>query len=273
VTLHRSARTCPRSRKLSVDRVVSDGWSIREAAECPGRRSALGLQVAQARPRGRPSGPGRPFLGAVRRGPRLSASRRFWACASCGSPRLRSPKRSGWRTRRSRRCSSAKGAAGCRDRMATSPRTATSALVPASSSTSMSKSSAGSPASGTGSPAIAARAAGTPAAAARAEDGRQSTAAQLGCIARHRPLPYVERDNLGHALLAAGGRRKPTHGSCRRWTVSGESVADLEDGACSTRRRAGARHVGLLWRGIWEGDQYGVRKHAAGDSRRASDRG
>jgi transposase len=42
VTLHRNARTCPRSRKLLVDRVVSDGWSIRDAAEAAGisQRSA-----------------------------------------------------------------------------------------------------------------------------------------------------------------------------------------------------------------------------------------
>ena len=32
MTLHRNARTCPRSRKLLVDRVISEGWSIREAA-------------------------------------------------------------------------------------------------------------------------------------------------------------------------------------------------------------------------------------------------
>jgi transposase InsO family protein len=42
VTLHRNARTCPRSRKLLVDRVISDGWSIRDAAEAAGisQRSA-----------------------------------------------------------------------------------------------------------------------------------------------------------------------------------------------------------------------------------------
>jgi transposase InsO family protein len=42
VTLHRNARTCPRSRKLLVDRVISDRWSIREAAEAAGisQRSA-----------------------------------------------------------------------------------------------------------------------------------------------------------------------------------------------------------------------------------------
>ena len=36
MTLHRNARTCPRSRKLLVDRVISDGWSVREAAEAAG---------------------------------------------------------------------------------------------------------------------------------------------------------------------------------------------------------------------------------------------
>ena len=42
MTLHRNARTCPRSRKLLVDRVVSDGWSVRDAAEAAGisQRSA-----------------------------------------------------------------------------------------------------------------------------------------------------------------------------------------------------------------------------------------
>ena len=42
MTLHRNARTCPRSRKLLVDRVISDGWSIRDAAEAAGisQRSA-----------------------------------------------------------------------------------------------------------------------------------------------------------------------------------------------------------------------------------------
>ena len=42
MTLHRNARTCPRSRKLLVDRVVSDGWSIRDAAAAAGisQRSA-----------------------------------------------------------------------------------------------------------------------------------------------------------------------------------------------------------------------------------------
>jgi transposase InsO family protein len=42
VTLHRNARTCPRSRKLLVDRVISDGWSVRDAAEAAGisQRSA-----------------------------------------------------------------------------------------------------------------------------------------------------------------------------------------------------------------------------------------
>ena len=42
MTLHRNARTCPRSRKLLVDRVISEGWSIRDAAEAAGisQRSA-----------------------------------------------------------------------------------------------------------------------------------------------------------------------------------------------------------------------------------------
>ena len=36
MTLHRNARTCPRSRKLLVDRVVVHEWSIRDAAEAAG---------------------------------------------------------------------------------------------------------------------------------------------------------------------------------------------------------------------------------------------
>jgi transposase InsO family protein len=36
VTLHRNARTCPRSRKLLVDRVVLHEWPIRDAAEAAG---------------------------------------------------------------------------------------------------------------------------------------------------------------------------------------------------------------------------------------------
>ena len=36
MTLHRTARTCPRSRKLLVDRVISEGWSIGGAAAAAG---------------------------------------------------------------------------------------------------------------------------------------------------------------------------------------------------------------------------------------------
>jgi transposase InsO family protein len=36
MTLHRNARTCPRSRKLLVDRVISERWSIGEAAAAAG---------------------------------------------------------------------------------------------------------------------------------------------------------------------------------------------------------------------------------------------
>ena len=36
MTLHRNARTCPRSRKLLVDRVISERWSIAEAAAAAG---------------------------------------------------------------------------------------------------------------------------------------------------------------------------------------------------------------------------------------------
>ena len=36
MTLHRNARTCPRSRRLLVDRVVLDGWLIGDAARAAG---------------------------------------------------------------------------------------------------------------------------------------------------------------------------------------------------------------------------------------------
>jgi transposase InsO family protein len=36
VTLHRNARTCPRSRRLLVDRVLVGGWSLAAAAEAAG---------------------------------------------------------------------------------------------------------------------------------------------------------------------------------------------------------------------------------------------
>jgi transposase InsO family protein len=36
VILHRNARTCPRSRRLLVDRVVVEGWSLAAAAEAAG---------------------------------------------------------------------------------------------------------------------------------------------------------------------------------------------------------------------------------------------
>jgi len=36
VTLHRNARTCPKSRRLLVDRVIQHGWSIKDAAHAAG---------------------------------------------------------------------------------------------------------------------------------------------------------------------------------------------------------------------------------------------
>ena len=36
MTLHRNARTCPRSRRLLVDRVLVEGWSLTAAAEASG---------------------------------------------------------------------------------------------------------------------------------------------------------------------------------------------------------------------------------------------
>jgi transposase len=42
MTLHRNARTCPKSRRLLVDRVLCDGWSVKDAADAAGisQRSA-----------------------------------------------------------------------------------------------------------------------------------------------------------------------------------------------------------------------------------------
>ena len=36
MTLHRNARTCPRSRRLLADRVLLEGWSLAAAAEAAG---------------------------------------------------------------------------------------------------------------------------------------------------------------------------------------------------------------------------------------------
>jgi len=36
VILHRNARTCPQSRRLLVDRVLVEGWSLAAAAEAAG---------------------------------------------------------------------------------------------------------------------------------------------------------------------------------------------------------------------------------------------
>lgn len=47
MTLHRNARTCPKSRRLLVDRVICLGWPLREAAEAAGiseRRAAHWLK-------------------------------------------------------------------------------------------------------------------------------------------------------------------------------------------------------------------------------------
>jgi len=34
--LHANARACPKSRRLLVDRIVSEGWSVTEAAMAAG---------------------------------------------------------------------------------------------------------------------------------------------------------------------------------------------------------------------------------------------
>jgi len=36
VRLHRSARTCPKSRKLLCERIREEGWTVKEAAEAAG---------------------------------------------------------------------------------------------------------------------------------------------------------------------------------------------------------------------------------------------
>ncbi len=34
--LHKNARSCPKSRALMVQRVLEDGWSVKEVAEAQG---------------------------------------------------------------------------------------------------------------------------------------------------------------------------------------------------------------------------------------------
>ena len=62
--LHGNARTCPKSRKLLVERIVEEGWSLTAAAEAAGVSERTAAQVARAlarRGRGRPA---RSLLGA-----------------------------------------------------------------------------------------------------------------------------------------------------------------------------------------------------------------
>src|SRR5215207_7063466 len=47
MTLHRNAKTCPRSRRLLCRRVVEQGWSLKDAAEAAGlseRRAGVWLR-------------------------------------------------------------------------------------------------------------------------------------------------------------------------------------------------------------------------------------
>ena len=49
--LHANARTCPHSRRLAVDRVGRQGWTLAAAAEAAGVERAHGLEVACSVPR------------------------------------------------------------------------------------------------------------------------------------------------------------------------------------------------------------------------------
>ena len=44
MTLHRNARTCPRSRRLLVRRVIERGWTIKRAAEAAGVSERTGAK-------------------------------------------------------------------------------------------------------------------------------------------------------------------------------------------------------------------------------------
>jgi transposase len=69
VILHRNARTCPQSRRLLVDRVLVEGWSLAAAAEAAGvsertawkwvdryrREGETGLEDRRSAPRRVPS--------------------------------------------------------------------------------------------------------------------------------------------------------------------------------------------------------------------------
>ena len=46
--LHRNARTCPQSRRLLVERVLEQGWSLAAAAEAAGVSVRVGGLVATA---------------------------------------------------------------------------------------------------------------------------------------------------------------------------------------------------------------------------------
>ena len=110
MTLHRNARTCPRSRKLLVDRVVLDGWSISDAAAAAGVSQRTACKwLRRFREEGEAGLADR--SSAPRRMPTRTAPERVEAILALRELRFtaaRSPKRWGWRTRRSRRCSSAR---------------------------------------------------------------------------------------------------------------------------------------------------------------------
>ena len=84
--LHANARTCPNSRRLLVERIEEEGWSLTAAAEAAGVSERSAAQVAGSlagRGRGGAAGPQLGPEGA-RPSCRPSASRRSRRCGGCG---------------------------------------------------------------------------------------------------------------------------------------------------------------------------------------------
>ena len=48
--LHANVRTCPHSRRLAVDRVERDGWTLAAAAEAAGVSVRTGFEVVASFP-------------------------------------------------------------------------------------------------------------------------------------------------------------------------------------------------------------------------------
>ena len=84
--LHGNARTCPKSRRLLVDRVFEQGWSLTQAAEAAGVSERTAAKwVARLRPTAKPAcSIARRLQSGSRTEPRRRGSRRSRRCAGCG---------------------------------------------------------------------------------------------------------------------------------------------------------------------------------------------